>query len=246
MKKASLIFKRKKKLTLSVSHKGYDTKTIEVTLPLKSPLKIVLPYKVKEIEAVNISTGYQKIPKERATGSFSFSNEKLLNQQVSTNILDRLSNIAGGVILERGSSDTPKLMIRGLSTIKGPTSPLIVVDDFPYEGNISNINPNMVESITVLKDASASSIWGARAANGVIVITTKTGKFNQPVHVEFTMNTSYSPKPDFNYLKTISSSDFIEVERSLFNQGFYDSDINSSSHPVLSPVVDLLNKAKTD
>jgi hypothetical protein len=50
-----------------------------------------LPYKVKEIEAVNISTGYQKIPKERATGSFSFSNEKLLNQQVSTNILDRLS-----------------------------------------------------------------------------------------------------------------------------------------------------------
>ena len=235
---------KEKKLTLSVSHKGYEAKTIEVTLPLKSPLKIILPYKVKEIEAVNISTGYQKIPKERATGSFSFSNEKLLNQQVSTNILDRLSNIAGGVILERGSSDTPKLMIRGLSTIKGPTSPLIVVDDFPYEGNISNINPNMVESITVLKDASASSIWGARAANGVIVITTKTGKFNQPVHVEFTMNTSYSPKPDFNYLKTISSSDFIEVERSLFNQGFYDSDINSSSHPALSPVVDLLNKAK--
>lgn len=64
-------------------------------------------------------------------------------------------------------------MIRGISTINGPKSPLIVVDNFPYEGDISNINPNMVESITVLKDASAASIWGARAANGVIVITTK-------------------------------------------------------------------------
>jgi TonB-dependent SusC/RagA subfamily outer membrane receptor len=199
MKKASLIFKRKKKLTLSVSHKGYDTKTIEVTLPLKNPLKIVLPYKVKEIEAVNISTGYQKIPKKEQPVLLALA-MKITESTSQHQYPGQTLNI-GGVILERGSSDTPKLMIRGLSTIKVYSSPLIVVDDFPYEGNISNINPNMVESITVLKDASASSIWGARAANGVIVITTKTGKFNQPVHVEFTMNTSYSPKPDFNYLK---------------------------------------------
>ena len=233
-----------KKLTLTVSHSGYETQTFELSLPLKSPLKIVMTYKVKEIQEVNLSTGYQKIPKERATGSFTLANEKLLNQQVSTNILDRLPNVASGMILERGSSGTPKLMVRGLSTIKGPTAPLIVVDDFPYEGDISNINPNMVESITVLKDAAAASIWGARAANGVIVITTKTGKFKQPIKMEFTINTSYSPKPDLGYLKTISSADFIEVERELFNRGFYNSDINSSSHPVLSPVVNLLNKAR--
>ena len=233
-----------KTITLTVSHSGYETQTFELSLPLKSPLKIVMTYKVKEIQEVNLSTGYQKIPKERATGSFTLANEKLLNQQVSTNILDRLPNVASGMILERGSSGTPKLMVRGLSTIKGPTAPLIVVDDFPYEGDISNINPNMVESITVLKDAAAASIWGARAANGVIVITTKTGKFKQPIKMEFTINTSYSPKPDLGYLKTISSADFIEVERELFNRGFYNSDINSSSHPVLSPVVNLLNKAR--
>ncbi|WP_276964377.1 SusC/RagA family TonB-linked outer membrane protein [Chryseobacterium sp.] len=233
------------KVTLNISHSGYKSVSLAVALPLDTPLRIVLSHKVNDIQEVNISTGYQKIPKERATGSFTFTDNQLLNQQVSTNILDRLANVAGGVLLERGRSGNPQLMVRGLSTINGPKSPLIVVDNFPYEGDISNINPNMVESITVLKDASAASIWGARAANGVIVITTKTGKFNQPVKVEFNFNTSYSPKPDFGYLKTMSSSDFIEVEKGLFQKGFYNSDINSSSHPVLSPVVDLLNKAKS-
>lgn len=232
------------KATLNISHSGYKSVSLAVVLPLDTPLRIVLSHKVNDIQEVTISTGYQKIPKERATGSFTFTDNKLLNQQVSTNILDRLANVAGGVLLERGRSGSPQLMVRGLSTINGPKSPLIVVDNFPYEGDISNINPNMVESITVLKDASAASIWGARAANGVIVITTKTGKFNQPVKVEFNFNTSYSPKPDFGYLKTMSSSDFIEVEKGLFQKGFYNSDINSSSHPVLSPVVDLLNKVK--
>ncbi len=232
------------KVTLNISHSGYRSASLDVTLPLDKPLRIVLSHKVNDIQEVKISTGYQKISKERATGSFTFTDNKLLNQQVSTNILDRLASVAGGVFLERGRSGNPQLMVRGLSTINGPKSPLIVVDNFPYEGDIGNINPNMVESISVLKDASAASIWGARAANGVIVITTKTGKFNQPVKVEFNFNTSYSPKPDFGYLKTISSSDFIEVEKGLFQKGFYNSDINSSSHPVLSPVVDLLNKAK--
>ena len=235
---------QEEKLALTISREGYKSQTLEVTLPLHESLKIVLSHKVTDIEGVNISTGYQKISKERATGSFTFAGNKLLNQQVTTNILDRLANVAGGVILERGTSGEPKLMVRGISTINGPKSPLIVVDNFPYEGDISNINPNMVESITVLKDASAASIWGARAANGVIVITTKTGKLNQPLSVEFTWNTSLSPKPNFSYLKSISSSDFIEVEKELFKKGFYDSDISSPSHPVLSPVVDLLNKEK--
>ena len=235
---------KEQKFSLTISHTGYTTKTLEVSLPLQEPLNIVLSHKITDIEEVNISTGYQKIPKERATGSFTFTSNKLLNQQVSTNILDRLPNIASGVIMERGTSGEPKLMVRGISTINGPKSPLIVVDNFPYEGDLSNINPNMVESITILKDASAASIWGARAANGVIVITTKTGKLNQPVSVEFTWNTSLSPKPDFSYLKTISSSDFIDVEKELFKQGFYESDLSSPAHPVLSPVVDLLNKEK--
>lgn len=63
------------------------------------------------------------------------------------------------------------LQFGGLSTINASTAPLIVVDNFPYEGDINNINPNDVGSITIFKDAAAASIWGARSGNGVIVIT---------------------------------------------------------------------------
>jgi TonB-dependent SusC/RagA subfamily outer membrane receptor len=96
--------------------------------------------------------------------------------------MDRLTAMMSGLTYSTGLSDSGQLMIRGLSTLQGPKNPLIILDNFPYEGDLSNINPNMVESITVLKDAAASSIWGARAANGVIVITTKNSKFNQPFH----------------------------------------------------------------
>lgn len=91
----------------------------------------MLTAKFTDIEAVNIATGYQKISKERATGSYSHADNKLLNQQVGTNVLDRLSNMISGVTIDRGTSGTPQLMIRGISTINGPKSPLIVVDNFP-------------------------------------------------------------------------------------------------------------------
>lgn len=150
---------KENKIELMASVLGYESKTIELNLPQSTPVKIMLTAKFTDIEAVNIATGYQEISKERATGSYSHADNKLLNQQVGTNVLDRLSNMISGVTIDKGTSGTPQLMIRGISTINGPKSPLIVVDNFPYEGDISNINPNMVESITVLKDASAASIW---------------------------------------------------------------------------------------
>lgn len=235
---------KENKIHMTISKEGYVSQTVEIGLPLRTSLKITLEPKVGEIQEVNISTGYQKIPKERATGSFSVIGNDLLNQQVGTSILNRLEAIGNGISIDRSTSDTPQLMLRGISTINGPKSPLIVVDNFPYEGDISNINPNIVENISLLKDASAASIWGARAANGVIVITTKNGKFNQPINVELSTSLTVAPKPDFGYIKNINSSDFIDVEQKLFQRGFYDSEISSSNHPALSPVIDLLNKEK--
>ncbi|MCT3806350.1 SusC/RagA family TonB-linked outer membrane protein [Elizabethkingia anophelis] len=234
------------KTRLNLFGKNYENKTMLVEFPEGKPLIIYLKNKetgkINEIEAVNISTGYQRIPKERATGSFSTVDNKLLQQQVTTNILDRLPAVANGLSMTKGITEDGQLMVRGLSTLQGSKSPLIVVDNFPYEGDIKNINPNMVESVTVLKDAAASSIWGARAANGVIVITTKGAKFNQSMSVDFTANLTLSAKPDLGYTKQMSSSDFIDVEMELFKRGYYNSDLSSPSHPVLTPVVDLLNK----
>src|SRR3546814_19841744 len=100
------------------------------------------------------------------------------------------------------------------------------MDNFPYEGDITALNPNDVESITILKDAAASSIWGARAGNGVISITTKTGKFDQPFRVTANVNVTISEKPNLFTITEIPTSDFIDLEKFLFDQGAYDSQIN--------------------
>lgn len=229
-------------LTITFSGKGFQSRELKLAVPLQKSLTIELSPKVTDIQEVVISTGYQKIPKERSTGSFSSADNKLLQQQITTNIIDRLPAILSGLSVSTGLSESGQLMVRGLSTFQGPKNPLIILDNFPYEGDLGRINPNMVESITVLKDAAASSIWGAKAANGVIVITTKGSKFNQPLSVEFTGNTTLSSKPDLAYSRQMSSSDFIDVEMQLFKNGYYNSDINSPGHPALTPVVDILNK----
>lgn len=231
---------------LTVNHVGYEPSMVTVNLPQTDTLKIFLnasSHLLDEVEVV--STGYQKIPKERATGSFATVSNELFNQQVGTDILSRLPAIANSMVMDNGRAGVPKMMIRGLSTIRSPKDPLIVIDNFPYDGDIANINPNIVENITILKDASASSIWGARAANGVIVITTKSGRFNQSITLSFNSNLTIGAKPDFGYIRQMSSNDYIDMEQELFKRNFYNSQINSSSRPVISPVVDLLNKVRT-
>ncbi len=220
---------------------GYTPHVVHIQLPLKTLLVIRLTPAIADIEEVTVSTGYQKLPKERSTGSFSTLGKEALEKQVSTNIIERIADLATSVTFDKGTSPDSQLMVRGLSTINGPRAPLIVLDDFPYEGDINNINPNSIESVTVLKDAAAASIWGARAANGVIVLTTKKGR-KSGLDVDFTAVTTVSDKPDLMEIRSMSSADFIEVERELFNRGFYNSDISSPTHPVLSPAVELLLK----
>lgn len=229
---------------LLINHVGYEPTRVMVNLPQREVLTISITASTHLLEVVDVvSTGYQQIPKERATGSFSIVSNELFNQQVGTDILSRLPAIANSMVMDNNRAGAPQMMVRGLSTIRGPKDPLIVIDNFPYDGDITNINPNIVENITILKDASASSIWGARAANGVIVITTKTGNFNSPISLDFNSNVTIGTKPDLGYLRQMSSSDFIDVEQELFSRNFYNSQIKSTSRPVLSPVVDLLNKA---
>ncbi|HEY8971025.1 MAG TPA: TonB-dependent receptor plug domain-containing protein, partial [Puia sp.] len=123
------------------------------------------------VTVVPISNGYQRIPKERATGSFGFIDRTLITRTVSTNITDRIENTVPGILSNHGQSaagipirEIPQ--VRGLSTIYANASPLFVLDNFPYDGDINNINPYDIENITVLKDAAAASIWGVRAGNG--------------------------------------------------------------------------------
>lgn len=231
-------------IKLEITFIGYQSLSIPVHLPSVSPLLIRMWPQAGQLKEVIVSTGYQMLPKERATGSFTQIDNILLNQQVSTNILGRLETIAGGVTVDHSTTKAGRILIRGLSTINGPSQPLIILDNFPYEGDLNNINPNDVENITVLKDAAAASIWGSRAGNGVIVITTKKGRYNQPLSVEINANVSIGEKPNMFYIRQMSSGDFIDDERQLFSNGFYDDYLNYSPYVAQTPVVELLNAVR--
>lgn len=236
---------------LSISLIGFATLDTSVNIQnvsLEKKIVLKLQERSTEIENIDvlISTGYQALSKERSTGSYTYIDNGKFNEQISTDVLSRLEATANGLMFDRGTSAKPRISIRGLSTLQSNMAePLIVLDNFPYEGDLDNINPNDVESITILKDAAAASIWGAKATNGVIVITTKKGEQNQPLQVDFTANSTIANKPDLFYTRAISSSDFIDVEQMLYSDGFYNNDINSNSKPALSPVVELLIKKET-
>lgn len=234
--------------TLLISHTGFLTQRIAVNNKTTGTLHITLESTTTELSEVTVSTGYQEIPKERATGSFAIVGKELLNRKPSTNILDRLDGVTSGLVFNKSNNTDELLTIRGRSTLLGAAvaTPLIVLDNFPYEGDLANINPNDVQSITVLKDAAAASIWGARAGNGVIVITTKKGRPQQKLFVEFNSSTGVAAKPDLYYTQNyLSGTDFSAIEQFLFSKGFYDATIsNTTTFPAVTPAVSILVKKR--
>lgn len=236
--------------TLLFSFVGYETKEVNINNSVND-LIVVLDQSTAALQEVNVvSTGYQALPKERATGSFVQINNELLNRRVSSNILDRLEGVASGVLFPNssipvGSNESP-VSVRGRSTIYANAKPLIVVDNFPFQGDISTINPNDIESITILKDAAAASIWGAFSGNGVIVINTKKGALNTSLDITYNGNVSFGDTPDLKYSpQFMDSKDYIDVEKLLFSKGFYDGTLgNTSNRPLVSPVVELLDKVR--
>lgn len=229
---------------LAVFLENYQTEYLEIRMPLKEPLIIELEPKdnnLKEVEIV--STGYQNIPKERATGSFTLVDNKLLNRAVSPDLLSRLKGVTNGLLIDGQSGNPAGISIRGRSTIFSDTTPLIVLDNFPYSGDLSTLNPNDIENVTLLKDAAAASIWGVRAGNGVLVITTKKGKLNQKPSVNFNSNITIGGKPDLFYQQQLSSSEFVDLEQFLFNKGAYNAALRNN-YATISPVVVILQKLK--
>ncbi|MCF0075409.1 SusC/RagA family TonB-linked outer membrane protein [Dyadobacter sp. CY261] len=230
---------------LTVSFIGYVTKELRASLGKR--MEIVLAVSSSQLGEVIVSIGYQQLPKERATGSFAQIDQKLFNRSVGPDLISRLADVTPGLIFNRGivkPGSQTNISIRGQSTIFAKADPLIVLDNFPYTGDLNAINPNDIESVTVLKDAAAASIWGAQSANGVIVITTKKATYEQPLRVSLNTNVTVSQKPDPFYLPRMSSSEVIDMEQLLFSRGYYRNAENSPSKPALSPVVELLIAAR--
>ncbi|WP_354304791.1 SusC/RagA family TonB-linked outer membrane protein [Pedobacter sp. UYP1] len=237
---------------LKVTYVGYVP--VEISIDKNKYLalfKVVLDKSNRELNEVAIlSTGYQSIAKERATGSFAQPNSQMFEARVAPNIISKLDGITSGLIFNKNATSSATgsadLSIRGRSTIFANDQPLIVVDNFPFNGDLNTLNPNDVASITILKDAAAASIWGVKAGNGVIVITTKRGKMGQPINISLNSNITISERPNLFYNPNfISSSDYIDIEAFLFKNGRYDVLLGDmTNYPVVSPVIQILNKQK--
>jgi TonB-linked SusC/RagA family outer membrane protein len=207
---------------LVITYVGYQTREVN-TADRSGLISIILQEDENKLNEVTINTGYQVISKERSTGSFSSPDVKVMaSRSTSMNILDRLDGLVPGLSMSNGTNKNfYPVMLRGLTSINGATQPLYVVDGIPVD-NFDQINPNDVENITVLKDATASSIWGARASNGVIVVTTKTGKKNKNgIEVNYDFFYSFRGKPEIDVFPRLKSSEYIQTVQELYNMPGY-------------------------
>ena len=164
------------KSTIQISFAGFASQTINTTN--KTNFQIVLEEDNNELEEV-VVMAFGKTSKESFTGSAGVLKSSDLAKSQVTNPADALAGRVAGVQLSSTSSQpggSPSITIRGFGSISSDTQPLIVVDGMPFEGDLNLINASDIESMTVLKDAASNALYGARGANGVIMITTKTGK----------------------------------------------------------------------
>lgn len=166
--------------SLVVSYVGY----LEYTLATegKNSLRIVLKEDQEVIEDV-VVVGYGTMRKKDLTGSISHVDADKLRNERPTTVQDILRNTAPGLVVAPSSSsakEEPSLLIRGQRSLKGGTAPLIVLNGVIFNGELSEINPNDIESIDVLKDASSAAIFGAKSANGVVIVSTKKGSGSKP------------------------------------------------------------------
>jgi TonB-dependent starch-binding outer membrane protein SusC len=232
---------------ISISYIGY--KAVDIKIDNKTSfLSVILHTSVGGLKEVIVSTGYQDIPIEQETGSVSTVDNTLFNRHISTDVIGKLDGIVPGLIFNKNtytSNNGYDINIDGRSTLFSNDQPLIVVDNFPYNGDLNNLNPNDIESVTILKDAASASIWGVRSGNGVIVLTTKKGKRNQKLDVSINANVTIGEKPNLFYGRNfLDANDYINVEQKLFSQGWDDATISNPLN-ILTPVVQLLSDERS-
>jgi len=222
---------------LVFSYIGMETVEKQIT---GSTVDCMLEPMSSELEEI-VVIGYGQVKKEDATGSVSTVKSDDFNQGSITNPMDLVSGKTAGVQITSnsgapGSGST--IRIRGGSSLSASNDPLIVIDGVPVDDTgiagmrnpLNTINPNDIETFTVLKDASATAIYGSRASNGVIIITTKKGKLDSPLRIAYNGNVSVSTLPET--YDVLGADDY----RNLVND-YYGSDSQQAA---------LLGDASTD
>ncbi len=210
--------------TLVVSYIGMKKEEIKI----KPQLNIVLYPDTEMLEEVMV-VAFGKAKKSAFTGSAAtVKSDKIIGRQ-SSNVTNSLSGQVAGVQTTSSNGqpgESATVRIRGIGSIAAGNSPLYVVDGVPFDGAISSINPQDIESMTVLKDAASNALYGARGANGVILINTRSGKKDGKATINFDAKWGSNRRavPNYNVLK--SPAEFYEFAHlSLYNSALADVNI---------------------
>lgn len=198
----------------------------------RSVIDIVLQPDILEMEEV-IVVAYGTSKKESFTGSAKMIDDAILEKRPVSSATKALEGVVPGVQTTSGGGQPGaglNIRIRGFGSINASNEPLYVVDGIPYDGNINSINPNDIKSMSVLKDASASALYGARGANGVVIITTKKGSEGEPeINFKATFGTT-SPVVD-NY-ETVDERTYMELFFESYKNSFIVNDGLSESDAI--------------
>ena len=196
-----------KNAVLVFSSIGFESQ--EIAVGGRTTINVVLKEAAELLDEV-VVIGYGAVKKSDLTSSIATVKGDEITETVTGNAMDALQGKVNGVQVTSGGGPgaTPKVLIRGVTTVNG-TNPLYVVDGVPYDGNISAINPNDIETMTVLKDASAGALYGSRGANGVIMITTKKGNSGK-VKVNLKANWGVSSRAIPRY-ETMDEAGYLET-----------------------------------
>ncbi|MES2775522.1 MAG: TonB-dependent receptor [Bacteroidota bacterium] len=186
---------------LLFSYVGFATE--EVSAAGKTSLNLALNTEEKALREVTVvAYGTQK--KKDITSSVSVVNSEAIKRQQVVSVGQALQGTAAGVMVVNTSGqpgDNPTLRIRGIASINASANPLIVVDGVPFDGNLNMINPNDIDNFSILKDATATALYGSRAANGVVMINTKNGKKGGKAQINVSSTYGWSSRalPEYSF-----------------------------------------------
>lgn len=209
--------------------------TFEVTIGNRNSIDAVLSSSDESLNEVIINIPYGTIKKTSFTGSENTVTTKTLEKQQVTNVTSALEGLVPGIITTNGGGAPGTgagILVRGVGSINATSAPLYVLNGVPYDGSISAISMDDIESVTVLKDATASALYGSRAANGVIMITTKKGKKGAPqVGVTFRQGFMSRGIPEYD---RVDSKDYYELMWEAYRNSYFSQGNSMSASGVLA------------
>lgn len=223
--------------TVTISYIGYQTLTFAATD--RALAKVVLKEDTEVLDEV-VVVGYGTVKKRDLTGSVTSLNSEVISSVPATTAIEALQGRASGVVISTSNwspGETPSILIRGKRSINASNDPLFVVDGIPVTGGMGEISPSDIESMEVLKDASATAIYGSRGANGVIIITTKQGKEGR---TQIDYNGYVGVQTIQNKLELMNGAEYAEYTREAYRNSAgsnkYLSDTPDKEQDMLLPM----------